>query len=150
MVDADQLRIVFHVNGVGFVMPVTNLLAIRGKGEDALTAVEQPGSPLQTGFMVYRETDVAVYTLTSLFKLPETDSIVESQLLVFTGADYPWAVQVDHVTGVMASAQLKYQDVPVYLFREGGMPYHQVALCADQLLVSLSAENLDQAWHRSQ
>jgi hypothetical protein len=150
MVDADQLRIVFHVNGVGFVMPVTNLLAIRGKGEDALTAVEQPGSPLQTGFMVYRETDVAVYTLTSLFKLPETDSIVESQLLVFTGADYPWAVQVDHVTGVMASAQFKYQDVPVYLFREGGMPYHQVALCADQLLVSLSAENLDQAWHRSQ
>ncbi len=56
MVDADQLRIVFHVNGVGFVMPVASLLAIRGKGEDALTAVEQFDSPLQTGFMVYRKT----------------------------------------------------------------------------------------------
>ena len=41
MVDADQLCIVFHVNGLGFVMPVANLLAFRGKGEDALTAVEQ-------------------------------------------------------------------------------------------------------------
>jgi chemotaxis signal transduction protein len=149
MVDAAQLRIVFNVNGVSFVMPIANLLAIRGKGEDALTAMEQPGSPLQLGFMVYRETDVAVYTLTSLFELPETDSDVESQLLVFTGADCPWAVQVDHVTGVMDSAQLKYQDVPVYLFREGGMPYHQVALYADQLLVSISAEDLGQAWHRS-
>ena len=78
MVDADQLRIVFHVNGVGFVMLVASLLAIRGKGEDALTAVEQFDSPLQNGFMVYRETDVSVYTLTSLFELPETDSDVES------------------------------------------------------------------------
>jgi hypothetical protein len=120
MVAADQLRIVFHVNGVGFVMPVANLLAVRGKGDDALTAVEQLDSPLQTGLMVYRETDVSVYTLTSLFELPEIDSYVESQLLVFTGADCPWAVQVDHVSGVMDSAQFKYQDVPVYPFREGG------------------------------
>ena len=63
MVDADHLRIVFHVNGVGFVMPVADLLAIRGKGEDELTAVESPDSPLQTGFIVCRETDVSVYTL---------------------------------------------------------------------------------------
>jgi len=42
--------------------------------------------------MVHRETDVSVYTLTSLFELPKTDSDVESQLLVFTGADCPWAV----------------------------------------------------------
>lgn len=150
MVDADQLRIVFYVNGVGFVMPVANLLAIRGKGEDALTAVEHHDSPLQAGFMVYRETDVAVYTLTELFELLKTDSDVESQLLVFTGADSPWAIQVDHVTGVMDAAQFNYQDVPVYLLRESGLAYHQVALYADQLLVSISSENLDQALHRSQ
>ena len=80
------------MDDIGFVMPVANLLAIRGEGEDALTAGEQPDSPLQTGFIVDRETDVSVYTLTSLFELPETDSDVESQLLVFTGADCPWAV----------------------------------------------------------
>jgi hypothetical protein len=94
--------------------------------------------------------DVSGYTLASLFELPETDSDVESQLLFFTGADSPWAVQVEHVTGVMDSAQFKYQDAPVYLFREGGRPYHHVALYADQLLASISAEDLDQAWHRSQ
>jgi hypothetical protein len=95
--------------------------------------------------MVYRKTDVSGYTLTSLFELPETDSDVESQLLFFTGADCPWAVQVDHVTGIMDSAQFKYQDVPVSLFREGGRLYHQVAPYADQLLVSISPEVLDQA-----
>jgi hypothetical protein len=109
MVDADQLRIVFHVNGGGFVMLVADFLEIRCEVEGALTAVEQPDSPLQTGFMIYRETDVAVYTLTSLFELPETDSNVESQLLVFMGADCPWVVQVDHGTRVKASAQFKYQ-----------------------------------------
>ena len=75
------------MNGVGFVMPVANLLEIRGEGGDSLTAVEQPDSPLQAGFMVYCETDVAVYSLTSLFELLETDSNVESQLMVFMGAD---------------------------------------------------------------
>lgn len=150
MVDADRLRIVFHVNGVGFVMPVADLLAIRGKGEDTLAAVEHSDSPLQSGLMIYRETDIAVYTLTSLFKLPEANSDLESHLLVFRGADYPWAMQVDHVSGVMDSAQFKYQDVPVYMFRDGGVPYHQVALYSDQLLVSVSAEELEQAWHRSQ
>jgi hypothetical protein len=76
------LRIVFHADDIGFVMPVANLLAIRGEGKDTLAAVEQPDSPLQTGFMVDRETDVAVYNLMSLFELPEPDSNVESQLLV--------------------------------------------------------------------
>ncbi len=74
MVDVDPLRIFFHANDIGFVMPVANLLAIRGEGEDALAAVESPDSPLQTGFMVNRETDVAVYNLMSLFELPEPES----------------------------------------------------------------------------
>jgi hypothetical protein len=127
IVDADQLRIVFHMNGVGFVMLVANFLAIRGKGEAALTAVEQPDSPLQTGFMVYRETDLAVYTLMPIFELPHADSNIAIQFLVFTGADCQWALQVNHVTGVLTSAHFKYQDAPVYLSREGKMPYHQVA-----------------------
>ena len=75
-------------------MPVANLLAISGVGEDALAAVERPDSPLQTGFMVDRETDLAVYKLMLIFEFPEPDSNVESQLLVFAGADCSWAVQV--------------------------------------------------------
>ncbi len=51
----------------------------------------------------------------------------------------------DHVTGVMDSAQFKYQDVPVYLLHEGGRLYPQVAPYADQLLVSISPEVLGQA-----
>ena len=47
-----------------------------------VSSEHQPDSPLQTGFMVDRETDVAVYNLMSLFELPEPDSNVESQLLV--------------------------------------------------------------------
>ncbi|MDG5469818.1 hypothetical protein P9J64_15960 [Deltaproteobacteria bacterium IMCC39524] len=110
MVDADPLRIVFHANDIGFVMPVANLLAIRGEGEDALAALERPDSPLQTGFMVDRETDFAVSNLMSLFEPPEPDSNVESQLLVFAGSDFSWAVKVDHVTGVKPSAQFKCQN----------------------------------------
>jgi len=37
-----------------------------------------------------------------------------------------------------------------YRFLEGGMPYHQVALYTDQLLVSISSEDLEQACHQSQ
>ncbi len=68
-------------------MPVANLLAIRGKGEDALTAVEPFDSSMQAGFIVCREMDCLSLYPDDTFELPETDSDVESQLLVFTGAD---------------------------------------------------------------
>ena len=45
MVDADRLRIVFQVNDVDFVMPVADLLAIRGLNEDDLTPLDQSSEP---------------------------------------------------------------------------------------------------------
>lgn len=149
MVDADQLRIVFHVDGVGFVMPVADLLAIRGQDEYVLAVQEKSASPFQVGLMAYRGTDVPVYTLASLFELTEADPHAKDHLLVFSGADCPWAVKVDHVDGVVDAAHFKYQDVPTYLFRDGEAPYSQVALYQSQLLISVGAETLAQAWSRS-
>ncbi len=112
MVDADHLRIVFQVNGIGFVMPVADLLAIRGMDEDDLILVEQSTNPFQVGLLSYRETDVKVYDLASLFALAESDRCEEGQLLVFAGSDCPWAVRVDSVVGVVDAARFEFQDLP--------------------------------------
>jgi hypothetical protein len=150
MLDADHLRIVFYANSVGFVMPVADLLAIRGEDGDVWAATDQPVEPSQVGFMVYRETNVAVYSLTSLFGLSSSALAVASQLLVFAGADFPWALTVDRVAGVVDAAQINFQDLPGYLFCDGNSPYDQVAFYEGQLLISIAVEGLDQAWRRSE
>ena len=149
MVDADHLRIVFQVNGVGFIMPVTDLLAIRGIDEDDLVPVGQSFNPFQVGSLVYRQTDVKVYDLTALFNLAEDKRCEEGQLLIFAGSDCPWAVRVDCVAGVVDVERFEFQELPAYLFRDEFVPYHQVALHDGQLLVSVDVHQVDLAWRRS-
>jgi chemotaxis signal transduction protein len=148
MVDADHLRIVFQVNDVDFVMPVADLLAIRGLDEDDLALVDQPSEPFQLGSLSYRETDVRVYDLALLFNLKAESNCEEGPLLIFAGADSPWAVRVNHVVGVFDTTHFEFQDLPVYLFHDEFVPYHQVALHDGQLLVSVDSQQIDQAWHR--
>jgi chemotaxis signal transduction protein len=148
MVDADHLRIVFQVNDVDFVMPVADLLAIRGLDEDDLTPMDQSSEPFQIGSMAYRGTDVRVNDLALLFNLTAENSCDEGPLLIFAGSDCPWAVRVNHVQGVFDATHFEFQDLPAYMFRDGLVPYHQVALCDGQLLVSVDSRQIDQAWHR--
>ncbi len=149
MLDADHLRIVFSVHGIGFVMPVADLLAIRGVDEEDLTSEVQSADSFQTGSLVYRETDVAVYDLAALFSLTGKAVGDDVQLLIFAGADCPWAVRVDHVSGVVDAALFEFRDLPTHLFRDERIPYQQVALHKGQLLVSVDARRVDRAWHRS-
>ena len=100
MVDADHLRIVFQVNDVDFVMPVDDLLAIRGLDEDDLAPLDQSSEPFQLGSLAYRETDVRVYDLALLFNLSAEGNCEAGQLLIFAGSDWPWAVRVRRVKSV--------------------------------------------------
>ena len=149
MVGADLLRIVFWVNGVTFVMPVADLLAIRGVNEDDLTLQDQSSSPFQLGFMTYRKIDAQVYNFAELFDLDEENSCKDGPLLIFAGSVNPWAVRVDHVDGVINAAHFEFQDLPTYLLRDEFVPYHQIALYDGELLVSVDSQQIDQAWRRS-
>ena len=149
MLDADLLRIVFRMNGVTFVVPVADLLAIRGVNEDDLTLQDQSSSAFQLGFMTYREIDAQVYNLAELFGLTEGNSCQDGPLLVFAGSDNPWAVRVDQVDGVIDATHFEFQDLPAYFLRDEFVPYHQVALHDGQLLVSVDSQQIDQAWRRS-
>lgn len=148
MVDADLLRIVFRVDGVTFVMPVADLLEIRGVNEVDLTPQAQPSS-FQRGSLNYRETDARVYDLASLFGLAEEEISKEGPLLIFAGPDGPWAVRVDCVDGVLAATHFVFQELPAYLFVDQFVPYHQVALSDGKLLISVDSQQIDQAWRRS-
>lgn len=148
MVDADRLRIVFRVNGVIFVMPVADLLAIRGVGEDILTPQGQSSEPFQLGSLIYRETDTRLYDLAALFELEDRKLSEEGPLLVFSGSDSPWAVRVDQVDGVLDVARFEFHALPTYLFRDEFVPYSHVALYEGQLLISVDSRQIDQAWHR--
>ena len=147
MVDADHLRIVFRVNGGGFVMPVGDLLTIHGSDAEGLAESRSSG-PLQLGSLVYRDTEVTVYDLAALFGLQKSSRGEDGSLLIFVGTDTPWAVRVDHVSGVVDLSCFEFQGLPDYLFAESDVLYHQVALHKGQLLVSVSARQIEEAWRR--
>jgi chemotaxis signal transduction protein len=148
MVDADHLRIVFQVNDVDFVMPVADLLAIRGEDEDDLTPLGQSSGSFQLGSLTYRETDIRVYDLALLFNLMAENSCEVGPLLIFAGSDCPWAVRVNHVVGVFDVMHFEFQDLPAYMFRDEFVPYHQVPLHDGKLLVSVDSQKIDQVWQR--
>lgn len=148
MVAADHLRIVFQVSGVAFLMPVADLLAIRGANEDELTQNEHSPELSRLGSFVYRETDVQVYDLALLFQLTRECHCETGPLLVFAGSDCPWAVRVDHVVGVFDSGSFKLQNLPAYLFDDVFVPYRQVSLHDGQLLICVDSQQLAQAWCR--
>lgn len=149
MVGADHLRIVFRVSGVAFLMPVADLLAIRGANEDELTQHEYSSELSRMGTFVYRETDTPVYDLALLFQLTQECHCETGPLLIFAGSDCPWAVRVDHVVGVFDSGSFELQSLPAYLFDDDAyVPYRQVSLYAGQLLISVDSQQLDQVWRR--
>ena len=146
MVDADRLRIVFRVNGVGVVMPVADLLAIRGSDEDELTLSTDKTSALQLGTFSYRDNAVNVYDLAALLGLGGFDPRQEHKLLIFAGCNGPWAVPVKDVSGVVNVGEFRFQDLPDYLFADVSCPYHQVALYQNQMLVSTDVNQVGDAW----
>jgi chemotaxis signal transduction protein len=150
MVDADRLRIVFKVNGIGVVMPVADLLAIRGSDEDELTLSSNKTSALQLGSFSYRDESVNVYDLAVLLGLGDFDASQEHKLLVFAGSHGPWAVPVNDVSGVVNVDDFRFQDLPDYLFADVFCPYHQVALYQDQLLVSIDVRQVGDAWRQGE
>lgn len=149
MVGADHLRIVFRVNGTGFVMPVADLLAIRGPDEDPWTMTSPAAGSLKIGTLVYRETEIAIYDLSALFELGACPDSAK-QLLIFAGADGPWAVPVDHVEGVVDVSAFTFQELPGYMFRDGMIPYQAAAIYENQLLVSADVLQIDNAWRRGE
>lgn len=149
MVDADQLRIIFRINDISFVMPVADLLAIRGSDEDDLSPAPEGSSALLLGSFTYRDAEVKLYDFAALFELNGFAGEHEHKRLVFAGDDGAWAVPVDDVTGVVGVNDFRFQDLPGYLFKKDDSPYQQVALYQDQLLISTDADRVGTAWQRN-
>jgi len=149
MTGSEHLRIVFRVAGVGFVMPVADLLAIcespAGLHRDPAA---EPGSR-RIGEFDFRGEAIPVQSLAGLFELSAPGQEDGASLLVFAGSDQPWAILVDEVAGVFGADRLLYRDLAAYLFDRTDLPYRQVALMDGEPLLSCDARQLDAAWKAS-
>jgi purine-binding chemotaxis protein CheW len=146
MLESDHLRIVFRIAGIGFVMPVSDLLSIREAGDDPVDCSMVNPDSLQLGELTFREVSTPIRDIAGLFGLSWEGECDASRLLVFAGSDLPWALAVDHVEGVLAVEQLMFKDVGSYLFDQASQPYHQVALWQAEPLVCCETGQLDAAW----
>jgi len=145
MVVAGQLRILFRVSGVVFAMPVSRLLAVL-EAKESLVPDESDALPgCQLGILDYCEMQVPVYNPAGLFLLPSDADAVSGRLLIYSGADSPWAIRVDQVDRVVDVSTLESRRAPSSLFVSGAVSCEHLALYGDDLLVNLDDQTLGRA-----
>lgn len=144
MAEADHLRIVFRLGRLGVVMPVASLLAIREPDDGGLPEMPGPSSDGMPAKLAFRGIEIPVYDLARHLCLDAGSHAPEQRLLVFVGAEQPWALMADKVEGVLDRADFCYQGLPDYLFAERPAPYLSVALKDGEPLVSFDALALEQ------
>lgn len=140
--EADHLSIIFRVGGLGFVMPVAALMAIRDLEVLDSRAAEESFGPCQSGNIQFQNVTIPVFDLMSFLQLPVTAPQAESRYLVFSGDECPWAIVVDRVDGLFPRTVFDEQGLPAYLFETGGAVYDSVAVRNGEPLVSFEPEVL--------
>lgn len=148
MVGAEEMKLVFRLGGVGFALPIAQLLEIvEGELCSAVT-VAAPAS--REAESIFRRGDaIRLRDLGQRLELipgaPETGSV-----LVLTGADGPWGVRVDAVDGIHPGDEFVVRMAPSWMFRSELWPFRNLLLWRGQPLVQVDALELEARWDRVQ
>ena len=142
----DGMKLVFRLHGVGFSLPVEDLVEIREKDADRLDrSAADPGIHL-LGTVAHRGDTILVRDLHSRMALPLPASHEPLPLLVLVGAAGPWAGLVEEVRGIFPAKEFLPRPVPFLLSRPKRQPFGWLDIWRDEPLVACSSEGLENAW----
>ena len=144
MIGSSGMKLVFRLHDVGFALPLDDLIEV-GEG---LGGFLRPG-PVSTascsiGTIEHRGIEVPLLDLGAYLDLGAVDLSRANNFLVLAGADRPWALAVDRVTGVFAAAEFASVPVPAWYFREWQRPFHTLAIWREEPLILCEALPFEQ------
>lgn len=148
MTDPGRMRLVFRLGGVGFSLPVQDLIEIREEVADALDRSAADPAAQVLGALSHRGGSIPVRDLGRRLELPAPFPEEAPVLLVLTGEDGCWGVLVDRVEGIFPTSEFDTRPVPPLLVRQESLPYTHLDLWRGEPLVHCEAGVLQRCWGR--
>jgi purine-binding chemotaxis protein CheW len=132
MTDATHMQLVFRLGGMGFVLPIGDLVEVREAVIPAPAsdpAGESPETP-------------EVIDLRSRFGLPGP-GMADGPLLVLCGRCGPWMLPVDCVEGIFPASEFTLRPLPELLSRTEPGPCRELAMWREEALQACQALELE-------
>lgn len=140
---ASGMKLVFRLAGIGFSLPIADLLEIRDDLAAALDCSAADPDTLLLGRLSWRGAAIPVRDLGGRFGLAGAAAPVA---LVLAGVDGAWAVAVDRVEGMFPAAEFLPRALPALLEGRRPMPCDRCDLWRGEPLLSCAAAALERCW----
>ena len=128
MTDSAEMHLVFRLAGIGFVLPIDDLVEIREATATEPSAVAGAES--------------GVVALHGAFELVAADATAGAQV-VLCGHQKSWVLQVDGIDGIFPGGEFDHRPLPELLQRDRVLPCRHLALWRGELLHACRALQLE-------
>ena len=129
MTDSAEMHLVFRLGGIGFVLPIDDLVEIREATPETPAGVAGD-EPL-------------LVDLRCALGLSQANSAGGARV-VLCGNPKPWMLQVEHIDGIFPASEFDYRPLPELLWREALPPFQWLALWRGEVLQACRALQLEQ------
>lgn len=142
------MKMVFRLQGIGFSLPVEDLIEIR-EGDDGLldSSTFQPERCI-LGTLRHRDEVILVRDLHKCLQMPAPEPGSDLPVLVLIGAEGPWGARVEEVCGIFPAAELRSLPLPALLSRPLRQPFDFLEIWRNEPLVGCTAERLESIWRQ--
>ncbi len=143
---AQSMRLVFRLDGIGFSLPIADVVEVRANVESWVWQPPTGTGEVAQGQIPFRGEMVDVYDLRPAFGLPPREREDRLTALVVYGREGGLALLVDTVEGIFAWDEFELREIPPLLCRETQDLYREVAVWRDEPLVNCEIDTLSRIW----
>lgn len=143
MMNSVRMKLVFRLGGIGFALPVQDLVEIREDPGGVLDlSASEPSTPV-VGHLMHRGETIPIHDLREALGLSPSPVAEGSIVLVLDGGTGAWAVTADRVEGIFPMEEFESRPLPLLLIRREPLPYTHLDLWRDEPLVLCEARRLE-------
>ncbi|ALC15906.1 chemotaxis signal transduction protein [Desulfuromonas soudanensis] len=136
------MKLVFRIAGVGFSLPLENLIEVR-EGMDGVGKIP----PSASDRLELRGDFIPLRDLRRRLALPDFSAARGNlKALILAGSDGPWGILVDRVEGIFSLAEFKPKPLPLAFGGIESRPYDRLELWRDEPLVVCDVLRLETGW----
>ncbi|AMV72966.1 hypothetical protein JCM30471_36100 [Desulfuromonas carbonis] len=129
MTDSAEMNLVFRLGGIGFVLPIDDLVEIREATPETPAAVAGDESLL--------------VDLRRPLGLSQANTDAGARV-VLCGNPQPWILYVEHIDGIFPASEFEHRPLPELLWRDVLPTFQRLALWRGEVLQACRAPQLEQ------
>lgn len=141
-------NLVFRIAGVGFALPLDELVEIKEAGAGVLdrTAADPENGLL--GLLEYRDEAIHAVNVRQKLGLPVPESF-EAAYVVVNGEEGAWALPVDKIEGIFSAEQFTEHEVPLLLRMNAELPYRTLQVWRSEPMINFEPVLLERFGDRA-